>query len=151
MGIHMKYTGAIVGTRRVCVGMIEAMSETAEPETTPTPTTEPTPPRPVDRGVPDRRQSSRLFQALAWVGIAAGSVFIVAVVFFSGFFIGKHSGPGFDHLRGPGGVHMLHRGGPPPLGPPGEWPGPGRMGPGQMGPGGPTNSPTPTTAATPRP
>lgn len=96
-------------------------------------------------------------QALLWVGIAAGAVFIVAVVFFSGFFIGKHSGPGYGHLRGPGGVHSLHRGGPPPMGPAGEWPGPGRMGPGRMGPGGPAspgspgNSPTTTSAPTPRP
>ncbi len=137
------------------------MTEKAEPETTPTATTDPPPPPPVARDLPDRRHPSRLFQALAWVGIIAGAVFIVAVVFFSGFLIGKHSGPGYGHLRGPGGMHMLHRGGPPPMAPGGEWTGPGRMGPGrmgpgqmgpgQMGPGGPTNSPSPSTTATPRP
>ena len=30
---------------------------------------------------------SRLNQALAWVGIVAGGLFIVAVIFFSGFFL----------------------------------------------------------------
>lgn len=138
--------------------MIGCMSETAEPATTPTSTTTPPPPPPPPAGhhVPEHRRPSRLSQALAWVGITAGVVFIVAVVFFSGFFIGKHSGPGYDHLRGPGGLHMLHRGGPPPMGPSGEWPGPGRMGPGPMGPGqtgpgGPTNTPSPTTTAPGRP
>lgn len=29
---------------------------------------------------------SRLSQALAWVGIVAGGLFIVAAIFFSGFF-----------------------------------------------------------------
>ena len=131
------------------------MTETAEPATTPTLTTEPPPPPPTDRDLPDRWRPSRLFQALAWVGITAGVVFIVAVVFFSGFFIGKHSGPGYGHLRGPGGMHMLHRGGPPPMGPTGEWP--GRMGPGQMGPGGPAgpggpgNSSTTATPTAPAP
>jgi hypothetical protein len=33
------------------------------------------------------RPSSRLTQALAWVGIVAGGVFIVAVIFLSGFFL----------------------------------------------------------------
>ena len=137
------------------------MSETNEPATTPTSTTEPPATAAAGRDVTEHRRPSRLFQALAWTGITAGAVFIVAVVFFSGFFIGKHSGPGYGHLRGPGGVHMLHRGGPPPMGPGGEWPGPGRMGPGQMGPGqmgpgqmgpgGTTNSPSPTTTAAPRP
>ena len=131
--------------------MIEGMSETAEPDTTPTLTTDPPPAPPVHRDVPDRSRPSRLFHALAWVGIVAGAVFIVAVVFFSGFLIGKHSGPGYDHLRGHDGPHMLHRGGPPPMGPVGEWPGPGRMGPG--GPMGPPTRPgnAPTTTAAPTP
>lgn len=42
---------------------------------------------------------SRLNQALAWVGIVAGGLFIVAAIFFSGFFLswtmgGPHMGPG---------------------------------------------------------
>jgi hypothetical protein len=34
---------------------------------------------------------SLLSQVLAWVGIVAGVVFIVAVIFFSGFFLGGHA------------------------------------------------------------
>lgn len=45
------------------------------------------------------RRPSRLNQALAWVGIIAGGVFIVAAIFFSGFFLswgigGQHTAPG---------------------------------------------------------
>jgi hypothetical protein len=40
---------------------------------------------------------SRLNQVAAWVGIVAGSVFIVAVIFGTGFVLGAHSGDrGFD-------------------------------------------------------
>jgi hypothetical protein len=64
-----------------------------------------------------------LNRALAWVGIIAGSVFIVAVIFLSGFLLswttgghwaGHHMGSasmsccdhmGMDHHMGPGG-HM---------------------------------------------
>ena len=130
------------------------MTETAEQPTTPTLTTDPPPPPRVDRGVSDRerpRRESRLFQALAWVGIVAGVVFIVAVVFFSGFFIGKHSGAGYGHFRGHEGMHMFHRGGPPPMGPAGMRSGPDQRGPGQTGPGGPGNSLTTTIAPTPSP
>jgi hypothetical protein len=67
--------------------------------------------------------SAGLNRALAWVGITAGSVFIVAVIFFSGFLLswttgghwaGHHMGSastsccdhmGMDHHMGPGG-HM---------------------------------------------
>jgi len=35
---------------------------------------------------------SRLYQVLAWVGIIAGAMFIVAVIFFSGVFFGRASG-----------------------------------------------------------
>jgi hypothetical protein len=45
-----------------------------------------------------RPQPSRLNQALACVGIVAGGLFIVAAVFFSGFFLSwSMSGPGHDH------------------------------------------------------
>ena len=114
-------------------------------------TPDPPPPPPADRDRP-----GRLYQGLAWVGITAGVVFIVAVVFFSGFFLGKHSGSGHAKLGFKGReVHMIHRGGPPPMGPPGAfgpWAGPGApMGPGGPGaPGGPGTPPSPTTT-TPRP
>src|ERR1700720_4225565 len=44
---------------------------------------------------------SRLNQALAWVGIVAGGLFIVVAIFLSGFFLSwSMSGPGHDH-KGP--------------------------------------------------
>lgn len=39
----------------------------------------------------DTNRNSRLYRTLAWVGIVAGIVFIVAVVFFSGFFAARAS------------------------------------------------------------
>jgi hypothetical protein len=84
---------------------------------------------------------NRLYRALAWVGIAAGSVFIVATVFFSGYVLGQHNGGGFHH--GP------HRGMLKPF------PGPdgGPMGPGgpMMGPGGPAGPDEGPRAAPPAP
>jgi hypothetical protein len=88
------------------------------------------------------RKHSRLNQVAAWVGITAGVVFIVAVIFGTGFVLGAHGGGG--HHRGGGGhdfdrgSSMEHRQGPPMMGPmlrPGfVFPGgPG----GNMGPGGP--------------
>jgi hypothetical protein len=45
---------------------------------------------------------SRLNQALAWVGIVAGGLFIVAAIFFSGFFLSwGMGGPHRGHM-GPG-------------------------------------------------
>lgn len=43
---------------------------------------------------------TRLYWVLAWVGIIAGVLFIVAVIFFSGVFFGRASG----------GYHGWHRG-----------------------------------------
>jgi hypothetical protein len=116
------------------------------------------------------RRPSRLNQALAWVGIVAGGLFVVAAIFFSGFFLswgiggGHHAGPDKmdccsqmkpgDHMAqgamtGPGG----------PKAPSGQMgPGsamtPGQMMPGMtMGPGatmGP-QSPTASPPNTPRP
>ena len=61
---------------------------------------------------------------LAWVGIVAGVVFIIAVVFFSGFFLGRHSGtPGYGHFGTHHGVHVFHHGGLTPMGPMARWPG----------------------------
>ena len=76
--------------------------------------------------VPVVHRANPLFRALAWVGIAAGSLFIVATVFFSGYVIGQHSGGGGHHSRhamliprppmGPGGP-MGPDSGPRPMGP----------------------------------
>jgi len=83
------------------------------------------------------------------VVIVAGVVFVVAVIFFSGFFLGWSSGDHYGWNRGYGGWHRGYGGGPPgtcPMMGPG-----GMMGPSGMGPGGtmgPQQSPT-TTATTP--
>ena len=108
----------------------------------------------------DDRGNNRLYRALAWVGIVAGILFIIAVVFFSGFFAARASGGDGWH-RGwqsgqmqPGG--MMGGGCPMMQMQPGMM-GPGMMGPGMMGPGmmpggmgpgsmrGPTSSPTTPT------
>jgi hypothetical protein len=96
------------------------------------------------------RKPNRLYQAAAWVAIVAGTVFIVAVIFFSGFILGRHSGgPGHfgrhggehgmmmerQHRDGPWGPGMMRPGGPDQGGPGGF--GPGGPGPGNFGPGGP--------------
>ncbi|CAM3491278.1 hypothetical protein MYFR107205_13475 [Mycolicibacterium frederiksbergense] len=75
---------------------------------------------------------NRVTQVAAWVGIVAGVTFVVAVIFFSGFILGKSSDGGGHHRGGPDRESgMFHRGGPP-MGPPHIFfPG----GPG--GPGGP--------------
>ena len=63
---------------------------------------------------------NRLYRALAWVGIAAGSLFIVATVFFSGYVLGQHGGG-----MHPGPHRMMLK----------PFPGPGGpMGPGPMAP-----------------
>lgn len=97
---------------------------------------------------------NRLYQAAAWVAIVAGTLFIVAVIFFSGFYLGAHSGGhhGWGHGHRDHGF-VVHRGGPPmfPMGPSGEFERP--MPP--FGPGGPNfqvPSPgAPSTTAPARP
>ena len=90
---------------------------------------------------------NRSTSILVWVGIVAGAVFIVAVIFFSGFLIGRSASGdfrgGYDHRPG-----MMW---PSRSGPYGQ--GPGMMGPGgMMGPNGPWPGQQPTTTtATPRP
>ncbi|OBH90968.1 hypothetical protein [Mycobacterium sp. E2733] len=79
---------------------------------------------------------SRLSQVVAWVVIVAGVVFVVAVIFFSGLFLGAASGDRYGWHHGYGGG----RGGTCPMMGPG-----GMMGPGMMGP---QQTPTPTA---PRP
>jgi hypothetical protein len=118
-----------------------------------------------------RLRPSRLNQALAWVGIVAGGLFIVAAVFFSGFFLSwSVGGPWDDHVgSGPmaccsdmkPGEQMKPGAMMPPGGQmkPGEMmPGemmPGEMMPGEMMPGGmmgpAPQSPTTTSPNTPRP
>jgi hypothetical protein len=137
----------------------------SEPATGPVLTGPPPPPSQPPAGLPPQtiyvQQSSRLNKVAAWVGIVAGSVFIVAVIFGTGFMVGKHAGGGpRDHH---GGQEMLLRPGPPmfPMGPPGQFGrGPGFSGPFGPGgpmielprsPGGPGGSDGPDTTAPPRP
>jgi hypothetical protein len=115
------------------------MTETTEPRTEP-PAAVATTGRSWEPS-PAWERPSRLNQVAVWVGIIAGVVFSVAVVFFSGFFIGKHSGAYFGREHRGDGYGMYHGDGP--MGPddmmgPGAMMGPGQrgpMGPGQMGPG----------------
>lgn len=103
-----------------------------------------TAPAPVSQAAPaapgqDHRpkdRPNRVYQAAAWVGIVAGTVFIVGAIFSTGFMLGRHSGHGGDRdgFRHPVGVMMPR----PPMGAPdgrGPGMGPGMMGPGMMGPG----------------
>lgn len=126
-----------------------------------TPSSEPATSRvatPLSPTYDEPRRRSRLTSAAAWVGVIAGVVFIVAVIFFSGFILGAHSG---GH-RGGGGHHgdrdvaIFHRGPPPmfPMGPRGEFERPPFGGPGVQPPQSPQTpqSPgAPTTTAPPRP
>jgi len=135
------------------------MSEEADNSTSATApvatTAAPTPPTAVVVPPAERPRHNRVAQIAAWVGIAAGVTFVVAVIFFSGFILGKQSDGGGHHRGGPDRESgMFHRGGPP-MGPPhiffpggpGGSAGPGAQGPQQgQGPG-PGNAP----ATPPRP
>jgi hypothetical protein len=110
-------------------------------------------PQPTDDSAvtePPQPQPSRLNQASAWVGIVAGGLFIVAAIFFSGFFLSwSFEGHGHEHM-GPGTMACCSEM------KPGDHMGQGgMMGPGMMGPGGKMGpaSPSPTTTApsAPRP
>ncbi|MGB0970014.1 MAG: hypothetical protein ACPGVG_03485 [Mycobacterium sp.] len=103
------------------------MSEATPPPETSEPTTGSVrPPPPLGVGLPPTgsvpvyvERSSRLAKAAAWVGIVAGSLFIVVVIFGTGFFLGQHvdNGPrGHDRK---GHEMVLPPGGPgtPPMGP----------------------------------
>ena len=137
--------------------MLDAMSETTstpEPATRPVGTTAPQQRAYVE---PERRRA-RLTAVAAWVGIVAGVVFIVAVIFFSGFVLGAHSGGGHrggHHGGGDREFGEMHRGGPPmfPMGPMGPGPRGGfeRQGPGGPGVQPPEPSQPPTTSAPARP
>jgi hypothetical protein len=59
-----------------------------------------------DQGTTQPTRPSRLNQALAWVGIVAGGLFVVGAIFFSGFFLNwsEHA-----HMRmGMGGMAAAH-------------------------------------------
>ncbi len=96
-------------------------------------------------GTPPYDESrNRPHSILVWVGIVAGVVFIVSVVFFAGFFIGRNTATFRDGYHQPG---MMW---PSETGPSGQW-GPGMMGPGgMMGPNyqWPGQQPPTTTAPT---
>jgi hypothetical protein len=95
---------------------------------------------------PPVAKHARLYQAAAWVVIVAGTVFVLAVVFFAGAELTGH-GPQYRHHHGmfapespngpdgPPPPYVIFPGGPfpPGSGPGGPW---GPWGPG-MGPGGP--------------
>ncbi len=75
------------------------MSEATPPPEPSEPATGPVlpPPTPPGVGLPSAgpapvyvARSSRLTKAAAWVGIVAGSLFIVLVIFGTGFFLGQH-------------------------------------------------------------
>src|SRR5260370_533855 len=68
------------------------MSESFETPTARTSTaTAPAPPPATERKTP------KVFKAAAWVAIVAGIVFIVSVIFFTGYALGKHGGHGGHH------------------------------------------------------
>jgi len=96
------------------------------------------------------KRPNMVSQIAVWIGLVAGVVFIVAVIFFAGLFIG--SGGYFDRDRHGDDCGMHHRGhmmGPGGMMGPGQM-APGQMGPGQMGPGQQqptTTPPAPTTPA----
>lgn len=91
-----------------------------------------------------RPRPTRLNQALAWVGIVAGGLFIVAAIFFSGFFLSwSLGGPGGAH-KGPGSMACCSEM------KPGEQMKPGEMMPGgMMGPA--SQLPTPPSPNPHRP
>ena len=119
------------------------------------------PTRPTSVATVDDRRPSKLVVIALWVAIVAGVVFTVAVIFFSGFALGRHAGGGGFHHKQFGHGHengmIFHRQGPPmgPMGPmgPGPWQGPGfgpGQGPGQQGAPGSTPTP-PAPSTTPHP
>jgi hypothetical protein len=132
------------------------MSEAPDNPTAPTAVA--TAPPPTYAATNDGRPS-RLAVVALWVAIVAGVVFTVAIIFFSGFALGRHSGGGGSHHGQFGRDHgygMIFRHPGPPMGPmgpmgPGPWPqGPG-FGPGGPQQGAPGSTPTPPTPTTPRP
>ena len=133
--------------------MSESSDHTVE-ATTPVTATEPF----AERTVVAESKPNRLYQVAAWVAIVAGTLFIVAVIFCTGFMLGKHSG-GYGHPGRSSWEHgRMHHGGPGMMGPGMMGPrdfdedDPGRRGPGpgNFGPGGP-NRPVQPTQTPPTP
>jgi len=90
----------------------------------------------------------RVFQFAAWVAVVAGTVFIVAVIFFTGYALGKHSGHAFHghhqhHAMMMHPHHMMGPGGGPAATPQGGTPS------GTPGPGGPSQIPSSVITPTP--
>ncbi|WP_422744110.1 hypothetical protein ACN27E_20120 [Mycobacterium sp. WMMD1722] len=115
-----------------------------EPQTGPiiAPAAHPNYPQAQPAVVAQQRRPSRLNIVAAWVGIVAGVVFVVAVIFGTGYLLGANSG-GHRGGGGPGpGPMMIHRDGPPPpmlfpMGPRAQFEFPG----GPNGPAGPAPGP----------
>jgi hypothetical protein len=140
--------------------MLGFMSETtssSEPATGPVAATTPPPAAPPAPAYAEPPRRNRLTAVAAWVGIVAGVVFIVAVIFFSGFILGSHSGGG--HRGGGHGDRdrdfaIIHRGPPMfPMGPRGEFerPGQGFEPPFGRGPNFEPQQPNSPTTTAPRP
>jgi hypothetical protein len=91
-------------------------------------------------------RSTRLYQVLAWVGIVAGILFIVAVVFFSGF-LAARTADGYG-LHRDAQIGQMRPGGPMGAGCPMMQMQGGGMGSGGMAPGGARAS-NPTTPPPP--
>jgi len=114
-----------------------------EPVTGPVHTPAPQEPR-YDQAPPPPAQpvvyverASRLNKVAAWVGIVAGSLFIVVVIFGAGFLTGAAVGGGHHGGHGRGHDMMMRPGGAMiPVGPPGGFQR-GPAFPGPFGPGGP--------------
>ena len=133
------------------VVMSEPTTSSSEPATGPVATVP---------GYEKRPRRSRVTAVAAWVGVVAGVVFIVAVIFFSGFILGKSAD---GHHRGGGGPRgdrdfaVIHRGPPPmfPMGPRGEFDrppfAPGEPGFGPQQPQSPQSPDTPTATSPARP
>ena len=107
------------------------MSETSETPTVRTHTA--TAPAPAVEAAP--YGTPRVFRFAAWVAIVAGIVFIVAIIFFTGYTLGRHSGHGGFHHGHKHHATMHHRMGP--GGPGGAGGAPGGPGGGTGGAGGP--------------
>nr|MDP9168814.1 hypothetical protein [Actinomycetota bacterium] len=87
-----------------------------------------------ERDVKRRDRGGKLHVIASWVGIVAGTVFVIAVIFFTGFVLGAHAGGGHGGHHGghhrDGGGQMDRAGG----GPRHGWQGgPGGFGPGSQG------------------
>jgi hypothetical protein len=123
------------------------MSETSETPTVRSATA--TAPAPAEPVVVHR--TPRVFQAAAYVAIVAGTVFVLAVIFFTGFMLGKstgHHGHHGHHHKHHAMVHPHRFGGPGGPGGPG-WPGANQQpgGPGAVQPGAPGPSQIPSSVA----